>query len=109
MLLLYAQLNRKFFDYALHYVHFIHDVIPFKDLQDNSGSTTTPFCLATNQKPHVRYFRVFGCPVIFKTYGHSTNGKRSADKYSQQGVHGISVGFFLNPLADYFKYLIPTT
>ena len=92
-MILHARLNRKFFYYAVLYAQFIHDVIPVKDLKDDTGSPTTPYFLATKLKPHVRHFRVFGCPAVFKKYDFSTQGKRSADKYSQQGICGIFVGF----------------
>ena len=92
-MILHARLNRKFFYYAVLYAQFIHDVIPVKDLKDDTGSPTTPYFLATKLKPHVRHFRVFGCPAVFKKYDFSNQGKRSADKYSQQGIRGIFVGF----------------
>ena len=92
-MMIHARLNRKFFYYAVLYAQFIHDVIPIKDLKDASGLPTTPYFLGTNTKPNVRHFRVFGCPAIFKKYDFSSQGKRATDKYSQQGVRGIFVGF----------------
>ena len=44
-------------------------------------------------KPNVRHFRVFGCPSIFKRYEISEGGKRTKNKYVQQGIRGIFVGF----------------
>ena len=92
-MILHARLNRKYFYYAVYYAQFIHDVTPVGDLKDGTGSPTTPYFLATKLKSHVRHFRVFGCPALFKKHDFSANGKRSAGKYSQQGICGIFVGF----------------
>ena len=46
-----------------------------------------------NSKPKVRHYRVFGCPAIFKKYEISDSGKRIKNKYIQQGIRGIFVGF----------------
>ena len=40
----------------------------------------------------MKQFRVFGCPAVFKTYEFSDKGKRTKDKFSQQGIRGIFVG-----------------
>lgn len=48
--------------------------------------------LATDRKPTVKHFKVFGCPAIFKRYETYENGKVIKNKYSQQGTHGIFVG-----------------
>ena len=66
-MILHAQLNRNLFYYIVHYAQFIHDIIPVKDLKDDTGSPTTPYFLATKLKPHVRHFRVFGYPAVFKS------------------------------------------
>ena len=68
-----------------------------KDLKDDTGSPTIPYFLATKLKPHVCHFQVFGCPAVFKKYDFTTNGKRSADKYSQQGICDIFVDFPTDP------------
>ena len=48
--------------------------------------------MATNNKPNVQHFRVFGCPAIFKRYEISDKGIRKRNKYIQQGMRGIFVG-----------------
>ena len=53
----------------------MHNIIPVKSLLDNEGNPTTPYYLATGQKPVVKHFRVFGCPVVFKRYEVLDNGK----------------------------------
>ena len=91
-LLIHARLNRKFIFYAVKYAQYIHDVIPVKDLNDKHGFPTTPYAMATNRKPSVKHFRVFGCPAIFKRYVINDKGKTMKNKYTQQGVRGIFVG-----------------
>ena len=39
-----------------------------KEVIDKHGSQNTPYALVTNRKPHIKHFRVFGCPVVFKRY-----------------------------------------
>ena len=92
-MLLHARLSKKFFYYAAKYAQRVHDVIPVKELCDKDGLPTTPYQLATNSKPNVRHYRVFGCPAIFKRYEVSDQGKRIKNKYIQQGIRGIFVGF----------------
>ena len=41
----------------------------------------------------MRQHRVFGCPAIFKRYEISDSGKRIKNKYVQQGIRAIFVGF----------------
>ena len=91
-MLLHARLNKKFFFYAVRYAQRIHDVIPVKDLIDNQGLPTTPYYLLSGSKSNVKYFRVFRCPAVFKKYEFSDKGKRTKDKFSQQGIRGIFVG-----------------
>ena len=91
-LLLHARLNRKFFYYAAKYAQYIHNILPVKDLYDAEGLPTTPHFLATNRKPAVKQFKVFGCPAIFKRYETYEKGKVVKNKYSQQGTCGIFVG-----------------
>ena len=89
---MHARLNRKFFYYAVKYAQYIHDVIPVCDLLDENGLPITPYYLATGRKPAVKYFRVLGCPTVFKRYEVSSDGKRIHNKYNQQGMRGIFVG-----------------
>ena len=49
--------------------------------------------MANNIKPNVWHFRILGCPSIFKRYEISERGKRIKNKYVQQGIRGIFVGF----------------
>ena len=65
-LLLHVRLNHKFFYYAAKYAQYIHDILPVRDLYDTEGLPTTLYFLATNRKPTVKHFKVFGCPAIFK-------------------------------------------
>ncbi len=90
--MLHAQLNRKFFYYAVKYAQYIHDVLPVQNLLDKDGHPTIPYYLATSRKPAVKHFRVFGCPAVFKQYEVSESGKRVKNKYTQQGMRGIFVG-----------------
>ena len=92
-MLLHARLNKKFFYYAAKYAQRVHDVIPVKDLIDDKGLPTTPHFLLSGSKPNVKHFRVFGCPAVFKKYEFSDKGRRTKNKFSQQGVRGIFVGF----------------
>ena len=39
------------------------------------------------------HFRVFGCPSILKRYEKSECGKSIRNKYIQQGIWGIFIGF----------------
>ena len=89
---MHARLNRKFFYYAVKYAQYIHDVIPVRNLLNENGLPTTPYYLATGRKPAVKYFRVFGCPTVFKRYKVSSDGKHIHNKYNQQGMRGIFVG-----------------
>ena len=66
-----------------------------KDLHDQKGFPTSPFFLATKRKPSIKNFRTFGCPAIFKRYEISKEGKRVKNKYTQQGVRGIFVEFYI--------------
>ena len=92
-MILHAQPNRKTFYYTVHYVQFIHDVTPVKDMKDDTWSPTTSYFFATKLKPHVCHFRVVGHLAIFKIYDYSSNAKWSTEKYSQQGICGIFVSF----------------
>ena len=76
--------NRIEIPQAMEFYKFIniHDVIPIKDLFDDNGSPTTPYFLASGQKPAVKHFRVFGCPAIFNRYEVSDDGKRVQNKYT---------------------------
>ena len=77
----------------MKYAHYIHNLIHVCDLFiDKDGLPTTPFMLATGQKPAVKHFQVFGCPATFKRYEVSSDGKCIQNKYNQQGVHDIFVG-----------------
>ena len=60
---------------------------------DQNGLPCTPYQLMNNSKPNVRHYHVFGCPAIFKRYEISDSGKRIKNKYIQQGIRGIFVGF----------------
>ena len=93
IMILHARLSKKIFYYTVKYAQFIHDVNPVRDLQDKNGLPCTPYQLIINQKPNVRHYRVFGCPTIFKRYEVSGSGKRIENKYTQQGIRGIFVGF----------------
>ena len=46
-----------------------------------------------NSKPNVRHYCVFGCPSIYKICEVSDSGKWVKNKYVQQGIRGIFVGF----------------
>ena len=93
-MIFYARLSKKFFYYAVKYAQFIYDLIPVRDLQDTkNGLPCTPYQLINNCNPNVRHYRVFGCPTIFKRYEISDSGKRIKNKYIQQGIRGIFVGF----------------
>ena len=62
-LLLHARLNRKFFYYGVKYAHYIHDVIPVKDLNDQKEFPFTPFFLATIIENHLlNTLEVLGVP-----------------------------------------------
>ena len=64
--------------------------------------------LATDRKPTVKHFKVFGCPAIFKRYETYENGKVIKNKYSQQGTHGVYLLAFQMTLpVGYFMSLIP--
>ena len=69
-------------------------MIPIKDLVDNQGLPTTPCYLLSGSKPNVKQFRVFGYPAVFKKYEFSNKGKRTKDKFSQQGIRGVFVELF---------------
>ena len=105
-MLLHARMNKKFFFYAVKYAQRIHDVIPIKDLIDNQGLPTTPYYLLSGSKPNVKQFRVFGCPAVFKKYEFSDKGKRTKDKFSQQGIRGILLACLMIQLAGYFMFLM---
>ncbi len=90
-MLLHASLDKNFFYYAVEYAQRIHDVIPVKDLTDGKGLPTTPHFLLSGSRPNVKYFRVFGCPIVFQKYKFSDEGKRTKHKISQQCVKGIFV------------------
>jgi len=92
-MIIHARLSKKFFYYAIKYAQYMHDVIPVKDLNDENGLPCTPYQLINGRKPSVRQFRVFGCPAIFKRYEISEGGKRIKNKYVQQGIRAIFVGF----------------
>ena len=87
------KLSKKFFYYAVKYAQYIHDVIPVRDLNDETGLSCTPYQLVNQRKPSVRQYRVFGCPAIFKRYEVSQGGKRTKNKYVQQGIRAIFVFF----------------
>ena len=40
----------------------------------------------------MKHFKVFECPIVFKEYEFNSKGKRTKDKYSQQGIRDIFVG-----------------
>ena len=92
-MIIHARLSNKFFYYAVKYAQFVHDIIPVKDLLDKNGIQYTPYQLINNCKPNVRHFRVFCCPAIFKKYEISDSGKRIKNKYIQQDIKGILIGF----------------
>ena len=92
-MIIHARLSKKFFYYAVKYAQYIHDVIPVRDLNDETGLPCTPYQLVNRRKPSVRQYRVFGCPAIFKRYEVSQGGKRTKNKYVQQGIRAIFVGF----------------
>ena len=92
-MIIHARLSRKFFNYAVKYAQFIHDVIPVRELLDQNGLPCTPYQLMNNSKPNVRHYCVFGCPAIFKWHEIRDSGKRVKNKYIQQGIRGIFVGF----------------
>ena len=48
--------------------------------------------MAFNKKPKVHHLRTFGCPAVFKRFEFSKDGKRTVNKYTQQGMRGIFVG-----------------
>ena len=75
-LLIHARLNWNFIFYAVKYAQYIHDVMPVKDLNNKYGFPTTLYAMATNRKPSVKHFRVFGCPAIFKRYVINDKDKR---------------------------------
>ena len=64
----------------------IHDFIHLKSLLDDEGNPTTPFYLATGQKPAMKHFHIFGCPAVFKCYEVTDIGKWVRNKYTQQGI-----------------------
>ena len=76
-MIIHARLSKKFFYYAVKYAQFIHDVIPVKDLLDENGLPCTSYQLINNSKK----------------YEISDSGKRIKNKYIQQGIRGIFVGF----------------
>ena len=49
--------------------------------------------MVNNIKSNVRHCKVFGCLDIFKKYEINESGKRIENKYIQQGIRGIFVGF----------------
>ena len=87
-MLSHARLNKKFFFYAVKYAQRVHDMITVKDLVDNQGLPTTRYYLLSGSKPNIKQFRVFGCPAVIKKYEFSDKGKRTKDKFSQQGITG---------------------
>ena len=48
--------------------------------------------MAFNKNPKVYHLRTFGCPAVFKRLEFSKDGKRTVNKYTQQGMRGIFVG-----------------
>ena len=63
-----------------------------RNLIDEEGKPITPHYLAFKRQPKVVHFKVFGCPAIFKRYEVSIDGKRTNNKYTQQGMRGIFIG-----------------
>ena len=106
-MLIHAQLSTKFIYYALKYAEKVHDIMPIRNLIDKEGKPTTPHYLAFKRQPKVAHFKVFGCPAVFKRYEVSIDGKRTNNKYTQQGMRGIFVGI-PDDSAGWLFY-VPTT
>ena len=85
-MLFHARLNKKFLYCAVKYTEGVYDDIPVKDLIDNKGLRTTPHFTLLGSKPNVKHLSVFGCSAVFKKYDFSNKGKRTKDKFSQQGI-----------------------
>ena len=110
-MLTHARLSHAFFHFAAMYAWQIRNVLPHKNLFKHDEELadyrpTTPYELYFHQKPNVRRFRVFGCPIVAKCYvkKHATS-KRTMDDRNiiQRGLRAIFLGFPENQ-AGYMFY-----
>ena len=67
-ILLHTRLRKKYIFYVAKYSQSVHDTISVRNLFDEDWLPTTTNQIVTGKKPIVRYFRVFGCPIIFRRY-----------------------------------------
>ena len=85
--------NARLNMYAVKCAQFIHGIIPVRDSNDIHCLQCAQYQLVTGKKLNVRHLRVIGCPATFKRCEISESRKRTKNKYLQQGIRGIFVGF----------------
>ena len=90
----HARLSNHFFYHSVKYACEVFGALPAKGVLDENGDPTTPKFKATNVKPRLGKFKVFGCPVVFKRYALKKDNKVITKKQQDQcGARGTFVGF----------------
>ena len=80
--------------FALMYTEdHILPVIQIKDLINKDGEPTTPFKVATGNKPSISHLRVLFCPcVVHKSTAHVGTKALNMIHQAQKGFRSIFVG-----------------
>ena len=79
--------------YKLMRNEHILPVLPIKDLINEDGDPTTPYKLATGNKPSVSHSRVLFCPfVVRKSTAHVETKTLNMRHQAQKGFRGIFMG-----------------
>ena len=75
-MLVRAHLSMCFYSLALAYTCKLLRVLPAKGLKYIKDKPTTTYTILHGKKPRIsHYYKVFGCPVVFKRYKPMIDGK----------------------------------
>jgi hypothetical protein len=79
--------------HALAHASRIFNVLPVRGLYDEQGNVATPHLLFLGNKPQIKHFCIFGCPIVARKW---STIQTSSGKQTERGVRGIFIGFDMN-------------